>query len=68
MRIQNTANEIVISLPKGLMSVTEIQNLIDYFRYRELVAKSKATEAEIEALSEEINVGIAKRRAKLGRI
>jgi len=43
MRIQHTANEIVISLPKGLMSVTEIQHLIDYFRYRELVANESNT-------------------------
>ena len=31
MRIQNTANEIVISLPKGIISIAEIQNLIDLF-------------------------------------
>ncbi len=64
MTIQSTASNLVITLPKGVISLKEVQEILDYFRYRELLAKSKATATEIEGLSEEINDGIAARRAE----
>jgi len=64
MQIQNNIDSLVITIPKGIISQNEIQDFLDYVRYRELVSQSKATEEEIESLSEEINEGIAKRNAE----
>lgn len=64
MQIQNNIDSLVITIPKGIISQNEIQDFLDYIRYRELVSQSKATEEEIESLSEEINEGIAKRNAE----
>ena len=55
MRISNRGNEMVITIPTNLIDIADIQEFIDFLRYRMLVAKSKATEKDIEQLSEEIN-------------
>lgn len=64
MQIQNTSDSLVITIPKGIIPTNEIQDFLDYLRYRELVSQSKATEAEIEELCDDINEGIAKRNAE----
>jgi len=64
MQIQNTSDSLVITIPKGIIPPDEVQDFLDYIRYRELVSQSKATEVEIEELSEEINEGIARRNAE----
>lgn len=64
MQIQNTIDNLVITIPKGIIPPNEIQDFLDYLRYRELVSQSKATETEIEELCEDINEGIAQRNAE----
>ena len=64
MRIENTADEVIIALPKNIISRDEIQRLLNYFRYKELVAKSQATETQITELTSEIKKGVAERSAK----
>jgi len=54
MKITNNPNELLISIPKGLIDMQDIQDFIDFIRYKMIVAKSEASEAEIEALSQEI--------------
>lgn len=54
MKITNNPNESLISIPKGLIDMQDIQDFIDFIRYKMIVAKSEASEAEIEALSQEI--------------
>jgi len=58
------AENMVVTIPKGIIPPNEIQDFLDYLRYRELVSQSKATETEIEELCEEINDGIAKRNTE----
>lgn len=48
MKIKNTQNEIIISIPKGLFSQREIQDLLDFLRYRMLLSESKANDQEID--------------------
>ena len=67
MQIQNTSDSLVITIPKGIIPPDEIQDFLDYLRYRELISQSKATEAEIEELCEEINEGMVKRHAERNR-
>lgn len=55
MKIVRENNEIKISLPDNLMDINEIQNMLDYFRYREISSKSKATQKDADDLANEIN-------------
>ena len=55
MKVVRENNEIKISLPDNLMDLEEVQNMLDYFRYREISSKSKATQKEADELSNEIN-------------
>ena len=56
----NNPNELLISIPKGLIDMRDIQDFIDFIRYKMIVAKSEASEEEIEALSQEINQELEK--------
>ncbi len=47
--------ELIIKLSVEGMDTDSIQRLINYLKYRELVSKSKATQAEIDNLASEIN-------------
>jgi len=60
MKITNNPNELLISIPKGLIDMRDVQDFIDFIRYRMIVAKSEASEEEIEALSQEINQELEK--------
>jgi len=60
MKITNNPNELLISIPKGLIDMGDIQDFIDFIRYKMIVAKSEASEEEIEALSKEINQELGK--------
>lgn len=55
MKITNNPNELLISIPKGLIDMRDVQDFIDFIRYKMIVSKSEATEEEIEALTQEIN-------------
>jgi len=56
MIIENTGNEIIIRISSEV-DLLEIQNSLDYIRYKELAANSTATQADIDRLSESINQG-----------
>lgn len=60
MKIVNSPNELLISIPKGLIDMRDIQDFIDFIRYKMIIAKSEASEEEIEALSQEINQELGK--------
>ena len=55
MKITNNPNELLISIPKGLIDIQDIQEFIDFIRYKMIISKSKASKEEIEVLSQEIN-------------
>jgi hypothetical protein len=55
MKVIRENNEIKISLPDNLIDINEVQNLLDYFRYREISSKSKGTQKDADALANEIN-------------
>ena len=59
MKITNTKDELLISIPKGLMEISEIQRFIDLIRYKTIISKSQATEAQIEEVTNEINESLA---------
>lgn len=55
MNITRSNGELHISIPEGLMRMEELQELLNLLRYRTLVSRSQATEAEMEQLTDEIN-------------
>ncbi len=55
MKVVRENNEIKISLPDDVIDISEVQNLLDYFKYREISAKSKATQKDADDLANEIN-------------
>ncbi len=59
MKITNTKDELLISIPKGLMEISEIQRFIDLIRYKTIISKSQATDEQIEEVTNEINENLA---------
>ena len=55
MKVVRENNEIKISLPDDIMDLSEVQNVLDYFRFKEIVSKSKASQEDADSLSKEIN-------------
>lgn len=55
MEIVRENNEISFSIPDGIFEINEIQSFIDFIRYREITARSKATQEDADKLAEEIN-------------
>jgi hypothetical protein len=55
MKVIRENNEIKISLPDNLIDINEVQNMLDYFRYREITSKSKGTQKDADELANEIN-------------
>ncbi|MBI9038378.1 MAG: hypothetical protein JEY97_09620 [Bacteroidales bacterium] len=57
MILERTNNEILVRLP-AYVDLSELQNMLDYLRYKELTARSKATESDVEKLSKTVNKSI----------
>ncbi len=64
MKITSNSNDIVISIPKGILELRDIQDFLDFVRYKMIVSKSEASEEDIENLIEEINGDLGKGNAK----
>lgn len=56
MKIKNTEDEIIITIPFGVLDQKDVQNILDFIRYRALLSESRANDSEINAVVEEINV------------
>lgn len=56
MKIKNTEDEIIITIPIGVLDQKDVQNILDFIRYRALLSESRANDSEINAVVEEINV------------
>lgn len=54
MIIERTDNEIIIRISSSLR-LEDIAQSLDYIRYREIVSKSKAIQADIDKLSAVVN-------------
>ena len=57
MVVERVNNEIVIRIPDDRVAFgpKDIQSLLDYIQYRQLVSKSTATEKDLERLSKSAN-------------
>ena len=54
--IERTDNEFIIKLPLDVNPV-DIQNVLEYFQFLDVVSRSKATPQDIEELSKDVKSG-----------
>lgn len=60
MKVKRTKDEIVVRLSSNI-DLSELQDMLDYLKYRELTASSEASQEEVDSLSKEINSTIWKK-------
>ena len=65
MTIVNKGKEIVITIPANLIEMSDIQEFIDYIRYKALISKSKAKPEEVQKLVEEINQSLREKNKSM---
>jgi len=56
MKVERKDNEILIRFSPG-MDTSKIQSIIDYLRYEELTSHSRATEKDVQNLTEKAKKG-----------
>jgi hypothetical protein len=56
MTIERTSKEVIIRLP-SYVNTDGLQRLVDYLTYKEATAKSKAKQADVDALATEVKKG-----------
>lgn len=56
MIIERTSKEVIIRLPSNV-GTKGLQRLVDYLTYKEATAKSKARQADVDALAKEVKKG-----------
>lgn len=55
MNVTRQNNEYIISIPDNILSLNEIQEFIDFLRFRSITSKSKATSEDIDIIANEID-------------
>ena len=56
MLIERTNEEVIIRLP-SYVDTEGLQKLVDYLSYKEVTAKSKAKQSDIDKLAKEVKKG-----------
>lgn len=54
--IERTDNEFVIKLPLSIDPI-EIQNVLEYFQFIDVVSRSQATQKDVDELSKDVKAG-----------
>lgn len=54
MIFEQTSKEILVRLPT-YVDLFELQDMLDYREYKELTAKSNATQKDVDELSDNVN-------------
>ena len=57
MIVERKKNEIIVRLPSDV-DLSELQNMIDYLKYKELTSQSKAKQSDADKLAKEANKSI----------
>ncbi|MBN1767547.1 MAG: hypothetical protein JXR50_11590 [Prolixibacteraceae bacterium] len=54
MILERTSKEILVRLP-AYVDLSELQDMLDYLEYKEVTAKSNATQKDVDKLSDSVN-------------
>lgn len=57
--VERTDSEFIIKLPLDINPV-DIQKVLEYFQFIDVVSRSEATEQDVEELSKEVKIGWSK--------
>jgi len=57
MIVERKKDEIIVRLPSNV-DLSELQNMIDYLKYKESTTKSKAKQSDADELAKEANKSI----------
>ncbi len=57
MIVERMNNEILVRLPSNV-DLSELQDMLDYLKYRELTADSKATSEDVDKLTKAVNAAL----------
>jgi hypothetical protein len=57
MKLERTNNEILVRLP-AYVDLSELQNMLDYLEYKEMTARTKASQEDVDDLSDAVNKSI----------
>jgi len=60
MIIERTKDEVIIRLP-GDINIDDLQDMTDWFQYKEITRKSKATQKDVDKLVKQVKMGRWKR-------
>ncbi|MGM0582174.1 MAG: hypothetical protein ACQETL_15955 [Bacteroidota bacterium] len=63
MEIERTKDEILVRLPSNI-DLSELQDMLDYLRYKELTSTSKAKQSDVDKLAKEVNASMWKKIKK----
>ncbi len=68
MIVERIDNEVIIRLP-GSIDTTDLEEMVDYIRFKEITSKSKATQDEVDLLVKEIKKGrwVSNRKKQLSK-
>lgn len=56
MKIERTNEEVIIRLPASV-DTSDLQEMVNYLRYKELTSKSKATQKQVDSLVKQVKKG-----------
>jgi len=56
MIIERTKDEVIIRLP-GDINIDDLQDMTDWFQYKEIARKSKATQKDVDTLVKQVKKG-----------
>jgi|GEM_PF-3015856 len=54
MQVQSIDNQYLIQIEQSAISLADLQKIVDYLRFKSIVTKSQATEADITTLANEV--------------
>jgi hypothetical protein len=54
MLIERTQNEVIIRIPASVKT-DELQDVLDFIRYKEITSKVKVSQKEVDKLSRDVN-------------
>lgn len=56
MTIERTKKEVIVRLPASI-DTSDLEEMVDYLRFKEITSKSKATQSDVDTLVNEIKNG-----------
>ena len=67
MTIERTASEFIIKFPSSV-GIDEVQEFLDFLKYRELASKFKATQSDVESLVSDVKSAWREKRTARKKI